>query len=80
MRTLIIANRQSTAKDYFEKAGLDEDQEDWYIGLRGELYGMRFDLIKFIEPITMDHKIWKWFEGTLYNRVAPGGEIVWEPQ
>lgn len=79
MATLIVANRQATAKAYFDKADLDEYQEDYYIGVRGQLHGMRFDLIKFIEPVTVDQKMWDWFTRELLCR-SKNGEVVWEPQ
>lgn len=80
MATLIVARTEARARKVFDLSGLRLTDGDMPVGLRGELYGNRFDRIIFIDTFEMNEKAWEWITRGVLCRLAPGGEIEWVPQ
>lgn len=87
MATLIVAATQRRAKEEFDRLELNEEttQEwrtngDYYTGHGGHLYGMRFDEIRFIDPLVLDERTWDWMSRCILCRLAPEGKITWALQ
>jgi predicted phage terminase large subunit-like protein len=58
----------------------------WYsVGVGGDILGRGADIVVIDDPfgsmqdaqsVTMRDRVWQWFNGTLLNRLEPGGAIV----